>query len=71
MKIEIGKIKEQFITLPKFMFVLTKNKYNENVFFWFHIGRLYRGYIGYMGWIGKIHFDLWIYYPDAELRANK
>lgn len=58
MKIEIGKIEEQFVTLPKFMISTHKPRYMDYPFL--KIGRLYRGYVG-VYWITRwFVLTIWI-----------
>ncbi len=66
MKIEIGKIKEQFVTLPKFMVSIHKTTFSYTRFF-FAIGRLYKGYIGLMIKIGTWEMNLWIHNFNLKL----
>jgi len=69
MTIEIGKIKEQFVTLPKFLFDLSRPRWCDRPFL--KVGRLYRGYVG-VYWITRFFtLTIWIYYPDAGLRAKR
>ena len=60
MKIEIGKIKEQFVTLPKFMLSANRRSFSyTNRWIW-KIGRLYRGYVGIMLITPRHEYNLWI-----------
>jgi len=64
-KIKIGKIHEQYITLPKFMIsVYLRHECYQKRFL--RIGRLYRGYVGIYGFWGRLHFDLWIHNMQKE-----
>ena len=68
MRIELGKIKKDFVTLPKFLFnIHFKNKDHSNCFI---LGRLYRGYIGWIISYKRLYSELWIHYPDKELRTT-
>lgn len=63
MRLELGKIKEQFVTLPKFLVSLkpVSFRYAPALI----IGRLYKGYIGVLAVftiLGKWHeLTIWIY----------
>ena len=69
MRITFGKTSKDDIT-GKFLFHIY-HRPQPYLKRFLKIGRLYRGYIGIMAFWGSLNLDLWIYYPDRELRKIK
>ena len=59
-RLAVGKIHHQFVSLPKYKIALYMRDEFYTRKFW-KLGRLYRGYVGLYCFIGRIHFDLWIH----------
>ncbi len=66
-RLELGKLPGQFVTLPRFLFSICRVGFRYAPVL--IVGRLYRGYVGAI-WIIPYLFELtlWIYCPDKELR---
>jgi len=64
MKLELGKIPQQFVTLPKLMVSVHLRPEPYLSRFWRH-GQLYRGYWGVHCFLGRIHFTLWVHHMEA------
>ena len=69
-RIEMGKIPDQFVALPKFLIRLGLPLQSENKPF-ICIGRLYRGYIGAYIITPLFIFSMLVYYPDKELKKER
>jgi hypothetical protein len=68
MKLEIGKFPSKpygAIMLPKILIGIAFRPRSETTWWW-HFGRLYRGYVGIMGIAWRFHFDLWIHNMEGD-----
>jgi len=68
-RIEMGKIPDQFVALPKFLVRFGLPLWSESKPF-ICIGRLYRGYVGAYIITPLFTFSMLIYHPDRELRKE-
>lgn len=63
LKVELGKIRGQFVTLPKYMLSVYTQPEPYLRTFW-KFGQLYRGYWGLMAHVGSFHINVWFSHTE-------